>query len=78
MRGNNGFLIAALGFAVLSCGDAVIKSMAGTWPVPAVAALRFALAVPLLALVVAVKDGPGAFAVQRPRLQFGRGLMLAC
>ncbi len=77
MRGNNGFLIAALGFAVLSCGDAVIKSMAGTWPVPAVAALRFALAVPLLALVVAVKDGPGAFAVQRPWLQFGRGLMLA-
>jgi drug/metabolite transporter (DMT)-like permease len=78
MRGNNGFLIAALGFAVLSCGDAIIKSMAGTWPVPAVAALRFALAVPLLALVVAVKDGPGAFAVQRPWLQLGRGLMLAC
>jgi drug/metabolite transporter (DMT)-like permease len=78
MRGNNGFLIAVLGFAVLSCGDAVIKSMAGSWPVPAVAALRFALAVPLLALIVAVKDGPNAFAVQRPWLQFGRGLMLAC
>ena len=77
MRGNNGFMIAAAGFAVLSCGDAVIKSMAGDWPVPAVAALRFALAVPLLAALVAIKDGPAAFVVQRPWLQIGRGLMLA-
>ena len=77
MRGNNGFLIAAAGFAVLSCGDAVIKSMAGSWPVPAVAALRFTLAVPLLALLVVVKDGSAAFAVKKPWLHFGRGLMLA-
>jgi drug/metabolite transporter (DMT)-like permease len=77
MRSNNGFLIAAAGFATLSCGDAIIKSMAGLWPVPAVAALRFALAVPLLAMVVVVKDGPRAFAVQKPWVQFGRGLMLA-
>ena len=77
MRGNNGFLIAAAGFAVLSCGDAVIKSMAGSWPVPAVAALRFSLAVPLLALLVVFKDGPTAFVVEKPRLHFGRGLMLA-
>lgn len=77
MRRNNGFVIAAAGFAVLSCGDAVIKSMAGAWPVPAIAALRFALAVPLLACVVAVKDGPKAFAVQRPWLQCARGVMLA-
>jgi drug/metabolite transporter (DMT)-like permease len=78
MRSGNGFLIAAAGFALLSCGDAVIKSMAGAWPVPAVAALRFTLAVPLLALLVAVKDGPAAFMVEKPWLQFGRGLMLAC
>jgi drug/metabolite transporter (DMT)-like permease len=77
MHRNNGFVIAAAGFAVLSCGDAVIKSMAGAWPVPAVAALRFALAVPLLACVVAFNDGPSAFAVQRPRLQIARGIMLA-
>jgi drug/metabolite transporter (DMT)-like permease len=77
MRSSNGFLIAVFGFAVLSCGDAVIKSMAGSWPVPAVAALRFALAVPLLAILVVVKDSPSAFAVKRPWLQFGRGLMLA-
>jgi drug/metabolite transporter (DMT)-like permease len=77
MRSSNGFLIAMAGFGLLSCGDAVIKSMAGQWPVPAVAALRFALAVPLLAAVVAVKDGSGAFAVGRPWVQIGRGLMLA-
>lgn len=77
MRTNNGFVIAAAGFALLSCGDAVIKSMAGEWPVPAVAALRFALAAPLLALLVAVKDGKAGFAVRRPWLQFGRGFMLA-
>lgn len=77
MRSNNGFVVAAAGFALLSCGDAVIKSMAGQWPVPAVAALRFALAVPLLALVVAFKDGSSAFAVQKPWLQMCRGLALA-
>ena len=77
MRGNNGFLIAVAGFALLSCGDAVIKSMAGSWPVPAVAALRFVLAVPLLTALVAVKDGAAAFSVEKPWLQFGRGLMLA-
>jgi drug/metabolite transporter (DMT)-like permease len=77
MRSSNGFLIAAAGFALLSCGDAVIKSMAGLWPVPAIAALRFSLAVPLLAVFVAVKDGSGGFAVRRPAVQAGRGLMLA-
>ena len=77
MRSNNGFLIAAAGFALLSCGDAVIKSMAGLWPVPAVAALRFTLALPLLAILVAAKDGPAAFAVEKPWLHLGRGVMLA-
>jgi drug/metabolite transporter (DMT)-like permease len=77
MRSSNGFLIAVAGFATLTCGDAVIKSMAGLWPVPAIAALRFALAVPLLAMIVLIKDGRPAFAVQRPWVQLGRGLMLS-
>jgi drug/metabolite transporter (DMT)-like permease len=77
MRSSNGFLIAMAGFGLLSCGDAVIKSMAGLWPVPAIAALRFSLAVPLLALIVAIKDGSGGFAVQRPWVQAGRGIMLS-
>jgi drug/metabolite transporter (DMT)-like permease len=77
MRHGNGFLIALAGFGLLTCGDAVIKSMAGQWPVPAVAALRFSLAVPLLAAIVAVKDGKGGFAVGKPWVQVGRGMMLA-
>ena len=77
MRSSNGFLIAAAGFALLSCGDALIKTMAGQWPAPAVAALRFTLAIPLLALVVRWKDGASAFAVQKPWLQVGRGVTLA-
>ncbi|MGL6352154.1 MAG: DMT family transporter [Aeromonas sp.] len=77
MRNSSGFLIAMAGFAVLTCGDAVIKSMTGLWPVPAIAALRFTLAIPLLAAIIFVTNGPNGFAVQRPWVQFGRGIMLA-
>jgi drug/metabolite transporter (DMT)-like permease len=77
MRSSNGFLIAMAGFGLLTCGDAIIKSMAGLWPVPAIAALRFALAVPLLAGLVLWRDGASGFVVQRPWVQIGRGLMLA-
>lgn len=35
-----GLLCGLAGFAALSVGDAVIKSMAGQWPGPAIAALR--------------------------------------
>ena len=77
MRNSNGFLIAMAGFAVLTCGDAVIKSMAGLWPVPAIAALRFALAVPLLMAVIGLTGGTKAFAVQKPWIQVGRGLALS-
>lgn len=52
MRKSNGFLIALAGFALLSCGDAVIKSMAGQWPATAIAALRFCIAIPLLGILV--------------------------
>ncbi len=77
MRSSNGLLIAIAGFGLLTCGDAIIKSMAGLWPVPAIAALRFTLAVPLLTGLVLWKDGAGGFAVQRPWIQAGRGLMLS-
>lgn len=77
MRGGNGFLIAVAGFALLSCGDAVIKSMAGAWPAPAVTALRFVFAIPLLALLLTIKDGKSAFRVTKPWIQVARGLALA-
>jgi drug/metabolite transporter (DMT)-like permease len=77
MRNGNGFLIAAAGFALLTSGDAVIKSMAGQWPVPAIAALRFTLAIPLLAGVIFLNQGTSGFVVGRPWVQVGRGLTLA-
>ena len=38
MRHQSGFTLALAGFALLTCGDATIKSMAGLWPAPAIAA----------------------------------------
>jgi hypothetical protein len=52
LRSSNGFLIAGAGFALLSCGDALIKSMTAYWPVPAIAAMHFTLAIPLPAVAV--------------------------
>ncbi len=73
MRSSDGFLFAVAGFALLTCGDAVIKSMAGQWPAPAVAALRFTLALPLLFFMVKQFGGKAGFALRRPWVQFGRG-----
>ena len=56
--------MALAGFALLTCGDAIIKSMAGMWPAPAIAALRFSIAVPLLASFVAATQGDRRCALQ--------------
>lgn len=42
-RARFALLIALAGFCSLSVGDAVVKSMAGEWPAPAVSALRYCL-----------------------------------
>ena len=78
MRSSNGFLIAAAGFAVLTCGDAILKSMVGLWPAPAVAALRFILAIPLLLIILTIKDGKAGFAITKPWVQVARGLAMGC
>lgn len=78
MRSSNGFLIAAAGFAVLTCGDAIFKSMAGTWPAPAVVALRFVFAIPLLLILLTIKDGHKGFAITKPWIQVARGVAMAC
>ncbi len=77
MRHLSGFTIALAGFAVLTCGDAVIKSMAGSWPPTAIAALRFSMAVPLLATLLIAVDGRNGLRVRRPCVQIGRGVALA-
>jgi drug/metabolite transporter (DMT)-like permease len=66
-------LLALSGFATLSIGDALVKTMAGQWPGPAVAMLRYTSAALALALLVAMTEGRKAFRVPRPWLQFGRG-----
>jgi drug/metabolite transporter (DMT)-like permease len=66
-------LIAIGGFSLLSVGDAVVKSMAGEWPAPAVSALRYVFGALGLAAAVALRYGRAGFVFPRPWLQAGRG-----
>ena len=70
-------LLALLGFATLSVGDAVVKSMAGEWSGTAVAALRYSFGALGLALVVALNHGRAGLVLPRPWLQLGRGAAVA-
>lgn len=70
-------LIALAGFFSLSIGDAVVKSMAGQWPAPAVSALRYCFGALGLAALVALRRGRAGFVLPRPALQFGRGAAVA-
>ncbi|HEX8573249.1 MAG TPA: DMT family transporter [Allosphingosinicella sp.] len=69
--------IALCGFLSLSVGDAVVKSMAGEWPAPAVAALRYSVGAAGLAALVAWRRGRAGFVLPRPGLQLGRGAAVA-
>jgi drug/metabolite transporter (DMT)-like permease len=73
----SGLLFALAGFALLSCGDAVIKSIAGTWPGTAVAALRYSIGACGLGIFLLAKEGPGGFALPRPDIQLLRGAAVA-
>lgn len=73
----SGVAIAVAGFALLSCGDAVVKSMAGDWPPYAVAALRFGIGALGLAVILWRSEGAGAFRPQSWKLQLARGFCLA-
>jgi hypothetical protein len=61
--GKNGFLFALCGFALLSAGDTVIKSMAGEWPGTAVAALRFCFGAVGLGVILWMKEGKAGFKI---------------
>lgn len=76
-REGSGLLIATAGFVLLTCGDAVIKTMSDEWAGTAVAALRFSLGAILLGALVARQQGRAGFAAPRPWLQAARGGMLA-
>jgi len=70
-------LIALAGFLCLAIGDALVKSMAGQWPAPAVGALRYAFGAAGLTAYVALRYGRAGFVMPRPWLQVGRGAAVA-
>jgi len=65
------------GFALLSIGDAVIKSIAGAWPGTAVAALRYSIGALGLGALLLLKEGRQGFAMPMPKLQLLRGFSVA-
>jgi drug/metabolite transporter (DMT)-like permease len=73
----NGLLYALAGFALLSCGDAVIKSMAGEWPGTAVAALRYCLGAIGLGALLWTQEGRAGFIIPKPKMQLLRGVSVA-
>ena len=54
-----GLLLALAGFALLSLGDAVIKTMSDEWPSTALAATRFAIGAVGLTALLLVREGRG-------------------
>lgn len=70
-------LYALCGFALLSIGDAVIKSIAGAWPGTAVAALRYSIGAIGLGALLLLKEGRQGFAMPMPKLQLLRGFSVA-
>ncbi|MDB5661681.1 MAG: hypothetical protein JWM38_1466 [Sphingomonas bacterium] len=70
-------LIALAGFACLSMGDGVVKSMAGQWPGTAISALRYVYGTLGLGTAILLIEGRRGFRVPRPALQFGRGAAVA-
>ena len=73
----SGLLYALCGFALLSIGDAVIKSIAGAWPGTAVAALRYAIGAIGLGTLLFLKEGRQGFAIPMPKVQLLRGFSVA-
>lgn len=72
-----GLMLAIGGFALLSVGDAVVKTMAGMWSPVAVAALRFAIGAGVLSLLLFRAEGTAGFRPRNPLLQLARGFCLA-
>lgn len=73
----SGLLYALVGFAVLSMGDGLVKSMAGQWSPVGIAALRFSLAAVGLGAIVLHFEGARAMRQMWRWPQAGRGLALA-
>ena len=72
-----GLLIGLVGFAALSMGDGIVKSMSGDWPGTAVAALRYCLGAMGLGLLLLITKGKSAFHLPKPKMQLLRGFAVA-
>ena len=70
----HGLVWALSGFALLSCGDAVVKSMVGGWAPTAIAALRYVIGAVGLGVLLAFREGRAGFIVPLPWVQLMRGL----
>ena len=73
----SGLLIALVGFALLSVGDGVVKSMVEDWPPTAIAALRYTIGALGLSAILLAKEGIAGFRVPSPGLQMVRGMAVA-
>jgi drug/metabolite transporter (DMT)-like permease len=67
-----GLFWALAGFAILSLGDGIAKSLAGEWPGTAIATLRYCLGTVGLTVAVAIVHGRAGFVFPRPWLQLAR------
>lgn len=76
-RERSALLLALGGFALLSLGDVLVKSMTGLWPGSAVAVLRYVFGMGGLSALLAVRRGPAGFAMPGLRWHVLRGLGVA-
>lgn len=73
----SGVTIALMAFMIFPFGDAIVKSMAGDWPAPAVAALRFTIGSLILGAILWRQEGAAGFRRETFSLvHVGRGLAL--
>ncbi len=72
-----GLLYALAGFATLSFGDVVVKTMSGQWAPTAIAMTRYVLGAMGLGAVLLWREGPRAFIMPVPGAQVLRGAAVA-
>lgn len=73
----HGLIWALCGFALLSCGDAVVKTMTGLWAPTAMAALRYVLGALGLGALLMMREGRAGFVMPLPAIQLLRGAAVA-
>ena len=72
-----GLLIGLAGFAALSAGDGIVKSIRGESPGTAVDALRYCLGAMGLGLILLLTQGKKAFHLPKPKMQLLPGFSVA-